>query len=81
MPRSLRSIAQDIKDDWDNIDTYAIPYVDAMLQINGGLECMYGADDAEDIVIRFLCNAQKWRGQVAREVKAELRDMLKQHKS
>jgi hypothetical protein len=37
---------------------------------------MYLYDSAQDIVLRFLCNAGTWRGEVARRVKAELRAMV-----
>jgi hypothetical protein len=37
----------------------------------------YGLDYAEDIVLRFLSNAQTWRGEHARRIKAELKALLK----
>jgi hypothetical protein len=38
----------------------------------------YGHDSAEDIVLRFLCNATGWRGEDARGIKKELNDMVKE---
>jgi len=35
-------------------------------------------DDAEDIILRFLTNAGPWRGEVARQVKSELNQHLKE---
>jgi hypothetical protein len=37
-------------------------------------------DDAKTIVLYFLANAQTWRGEVAKRVKAELNLMVKNHK-
>jgi hypothetical protein len=38
----------------------------------------YGLDPADDIVLRFLCNSAGWRGPVAKRVKAELNQLLKE---
>jgi hypothetical protein len=37
----------------------------------------YGYDSGESIVRYFLCNASTWRGDTARRVKAELKEMLR----
>ena len=76
--RPLYEIALEIRKDWGvKLSPHAKPYIDAMRQLNRISE-MYYADDARDIVCRFLCNAQTWRGPVARKVKAELNAMLKE---
>lgn len=78
-PRSLRAIAGEILADWKtmagNQNNPAYPYVHAMR----GLEAIgdqYGEDSGESIVRYFLANARGWRGDVARRVKAELKDMV-----
>lgn len=76
-PRTLREIAGEIQRDWGD-KTYfgAVPYIKAMR----GLEKVtdkYGQDDADDIVRYFLSNAKSWRGETARRVKAELKEMIK----
>jgi hypothetical protein len=38
----------------------------------------YGADTAESVVRYFLSNAQSWRGDAARAIKAELNAMLRE---
>ena len=38
----------------------------------------YFLDSAESIVLYFLSNAQTWRGEVARRIKKELKEMLKE---
>jgi hypothetical protein len=40
---------------------------------------MYGQDSALSIIAYFLSNATTWRGDDARRLKAELREILKQH--
>ena len=37
----------------------------------------YYLDSAESVVRYFLANAGTWRGEVARRIKAELKEMLK----
>lgn len=76
MPRKLSEIAAEIRADWQNMDVYAKQYVNAMAQMSS-INDRYMADDAEGIVLYFLSNASKWRGDVARRVKKELNDMLK----
>ncbi len=73
--RSLSVIAREIRRDWRPVNYAAVPYLDAM----GALEKitdMYYADTADSIVRYFLSNAQTWRGDTARRVKAELKAML-----
>jgi hypothetical protein len=41
------------------------------------MEDMFIHDSAVSVVAYFLANANAWRGDTARRVKAELRDMLK----
>lgn len=75
MTRSLSTIAKDIRADWRNIYFGAVPYVDAMAELNN-ISDRYYADSAESVVRYFLANAGTWRGEVARAVKLELKGML-----
>lgn len=73
--RGLSVIAREIRRDWARPYFGAVPYLDAM----AGLDSMgdsYGMDSASSIVRYFLANAQTWRGEVAKRVKAELKAML-----
>lgn len=56
---------------------FAMPYVEAMLQLTK-ISDMYGVDDAEDIILRFLSNTASWRGDTARAIKVELHQHLKE---
>lgn len=76
MTRPIYQIAEDIEDYWPKPYYGAQPYINAMLDL-GNIDDMYYADSARDIVLRFLCNAQTWRGPEARRIKAELNDLLK----
>jgi hypothetical protein len=38
----------------------------------------YGYDNGRSIVMYFLANANTWRGETARRVKAELKALLKE---
>lgn len=73
--RELRVIAKEIKANWPKVYFGAVPYLQAMSQL-GSIDDKFGCDNAEDIVRYFLCNANTWRGEVARRIKAELKAML-----
>lgn len=75
--RPLCTIAKEIYSDWGSKVYYgAIPYLQAMLVLNN-MDDMYGCDSADTIVLYFLSNATRWRGNTARRIKAELNNMLK----
>ena len=74
--RSLGTIASEISNDWENTYFGALPYLNAMYSLDS-IEDNYGLDSGKSIVAYFLANAQTWRGEVARRVKKELKEMLK----
>lgn len=77
MARELFEIAQEIKNDWgDKVNYGAVPYLNAMRSLRT-IDDVYGMDSADMIVRYFLSNATTWRGDVARRVKKELKEMLK----
>ncbi len=76
MTRLIYEIAADIEKHWPNVFFGARPYLDAMKEIRL-IEDMYLYDTADSVVRYFLSNAANWRGENARRVKAELKDMLK----
>lgn len=75
MSRSLTDIATDIRRNWPKPYFGAIPYLQALSQLDG-VSDSYGADDARGIVLYFLSNATTWRGPEARRIKAELKSLL-----
>jgi len=75
MPRPLHEIAREIRSDWKPVDYAAKPYLEAMLELEN-VNDQYGADSGRYIVEYFLSNAGKWRGDVAKRVKAELKQMV-----
>jgi hypothetical protein len=75
--RTFAEIAREIKRVWNKPYFGAVPYIDAMLTIDStDKNALYMFETAEDIVIRFLANAQAFRGADARRIKAELKKML-----
>lgn len=76
--RKLYEIASEIRNDWGNKMYYgAKPYVQAMMCL-GSVKDNYMLDSGDTIVRYFLANASTWRGETARRIKKELKDMLKQ---
>jgi hypothetical protein len=78
--RPLYEIARDIRADYASkgkpVYYAAKPYVDAMAQLTSINE-NYFADSAESVILYALSNLSTWRGEKAREVKAELKAILK----
>ena len=75
--RNLNEIAWDIKRTWGpKVNYAAAPYLDAMLSLEK-ITDNYGVDNARSVVLYFLSNASTFRGQKAKELKAELKKILK----
>lgn len=73
--RSLNVIAAEIKADWLPVGPYARDYVTAMSNLRS-VDDDYYHDTGRSIVRYFLANAQNWRGEKARQIKAELNRLL-----
>lgn len=73
--RPLYEIAAEIRRVWAKPYFAAVPYLEAMSELNRITDDYY-ADTADSIVRYFLGNATYWRGEDARRIKAELRSML-----
>lgn len=76
MTRPISTIAREIKSDWQKVYFGAVPYLDAMQKLNS-INDAYHYDSGKSVVRYFLANASSWRGEKARNIKAELKDMLK----
>jgi hypothetical protein len=74
--RPLYEIAAEIRRDWKKVYFGAVPYLNAMAQLSS-IESDFYQDSAKSIVVYFLGNAMTWRGETARRVKAELKEMIK----
>ena len=74
--RQLNLIARDIWADWEKPYVGAVPYLKAMSTLTD-INQSYGYDSGESVVRYFLSNATSWRGETARRVKAELKEMLR----
>lgn len=72
--RPIREIAREIEADWKKVNYAARPYLDAMHSISS-IDDNYIYDSAESVVLYFLANASSWRGETARRIKKELREM------
>ena len=76
--RTFAEIAREIKQTWKNVYFGAEPYLQAMAVIDSDdKHAPYMFELVKDIVIYFLANAQTWRGEDARRIKAELKSMIK----
>ena len=67
-----------LEQDGVKVSAYAKPYLEAMMSINS-INDMYIADTAYSIVAYFLSNAGAMRGEIVREVKAELKRRMKEY--
>jgi hypothetical protein len=76
MARKISEIYYEIKEEWKVPHVYAAPYLSAMKYLNS-IDDQYINDSGRSIVTYFLSNAGTWRGDVAKRVKKELKDMIK----
>mgnify|MGYP005828015917 CR=1 FL=1 len=74
--RPLHQIAREIERDWGKVNYAAQPYLEAMHTLDS-VKDNYYEDTAQSVVLYFLCNAQTWRGVVAKRIKAELKGMVR----
>jgi hypothetical protein len=72
--RSLREIAYEIKRDWAKPNYAAAPYLDAMTGL-GSINDDYYQDSGRSVVLYFLSNASTWRGETAKRIKKELKQI------
>jgi hypothetical protein len=73
---SLSEIASKIRRDWGKVNFAAVPYLEAMGQLES-ISDSYYADTGMSVVAYFLSNAGTWKGDTARAVKKELNRRLK----
>lgn len=74
--RPLYEIAAEIRRDWKKPYFGAVPYLEAMSTLNSVKDNFF-YDSGKSVVLYFLSNASSWKGDVARRVKAELKQMVK----
>lgn len=74
--RSLSTIAREIKQVWPEPYFGAVPYLNAMLSLSS-VNDDYGSDSGKSIVLYFISNATTWRGEDARRIKKELKQLIK----
>lgn len=73
--RNLSAIANEISKDWKKVSPYAEQYLDAMHCLSS-VNDKYGFDSGKSIVLYFLSNASQWKGDKAKEIKKELKQMV-----
>lgn len=76
--RTFAVIAKEIKQLWCKPYFGAIPYLDALSQIHSmDKDTPYLFETAGDIVLYLLANMGTFRGEDAKRIKAELKEMVK----
>ena len=78
--RPLHEIAMDIENHWRNVSSHARVHLNYMHHLHG-MGGIYGENNGEQGVLYFLSNAEGWRGEDARRIKKELREMLKKYEN
>jgi hypothetical protein len=75
--RTISEIAREIKKVWGGKVYFgARPYLDAMISLTDK-NSMYYQDDAKSVVLYFLSNASTFRGEDAKRLKLELKEVIK----
>jgi hypothetical protein len=78
--RHISDIAFDIAKAWPVPNYAAVPYLNAMRELHS-MSDRYYEDSALSVVSYFLANAQTWKGEDARRIKSELKDMIAAHRT
>ena len=73
--RPINVIAKEIVADWKVVNYAAVPYLEAMFSLDS-IDDNFHYDSGKSVVRNFLANAQGWRGEKARRIKAELKSMM-----
>jgi hypothetical protein len=78
---SVRELALLISVNWkqtskSGIYFGAVPYLEAMFTMNS-VNDNYGMDSGKSIILYFLSNANTWKGEIAKAIKAELKRRVK----
>ena len=74
--KQVWEIAEEVWADWKNVSPYAKPYLEAMGSLSSVNDSYY-ADSGKSVVSYFLANAGSWKGEVAKSIKAQLKEMVK----
>lgn len=74
--RPLSEVAHEVYETWAKVNYAAKPYLQAMEELDLITDA-YGADSAASIVRYFLSNASSWRGDDAKRIKTELKEMVR----
>lgn len=77
MSRPISTIARDISRAWPKPNFAAVPYLNAMRQLES-VNDDYGYDSGKSVVLYFLSNAATFKGEAAKLLKAELKAALKE---
>lgn len=73
--RPIDEIVRDIHTHWERPYFAAVPYLNAMSRLKTK-ECRYGQESGGSIIVYFLSNASTFRGEYARQLKQELKDII-----
>ena len=74
--RQIHEIAKDIRRAWPKPTFSAVPYLNAMGNLTT-VNDSFGFDSAKSIILYFLSNAASFRGEEARVLKQELKELMK----
>lgn len=74
--RNICDIATEIYLLWPKPYFGAVPYIEAMMCVKH-VNDAYGCEDGRTQVVYFLSNATTWKGDDARRIKVELKQLLK----
>lgn len=73
--RKINEIAHEIGQKWKPMYFGAVPYHMAMTSLKDSTDT-YCMDSAKSIILYFLANAQTWRGEEAKRIKKELKQLI-----
>lgn len=72
--RPIHAIAKDIRQNWPKPYFGAVPYLTAMSSLTS-VHDRYYEDSAKSVILYFLSNASTFRGEKAKTLKSELKQI------
>lgn len=76
--RTFSEVAREIRAKWPKPYFGAVPYLDVLEQVDSSdKNTIYMVERVRDLVAYLLCNMNTFRGEDARRLKAELKEMIK----
>jgi hypothetical protein len=74
--RPISGIAEEIRQDWKTIK-WETAYLVPLFHVNKLTDTYIFPNAGKSLILSFLCNCSGWKGDTAKRIKNELKEMIK----